>query len=117
MPWRPHGRARVDPDNPQSWAVCDRCGNLWNHSDLAWQYQWMGTKLQNTRELVCPECMDQASEFLKTIILPPDPPPVFNTRPEPYYLDNRSQWTLQALPVGLPMFGAMSSMSVTLTHN
>lgn len=82
MAWRFTGRARVDPDNPKAFAVCDRCGFWYNHVDLRWQFQWMGPQLQNKRILVCSTCLDEPQENLRTIILPPDPEPVLNARPE-----------------------------------
>lgn len=114
MSWRPHGHARVDPDNPEPAAVCDRCGNLWNHSELAWQYDWIGQKLQNRHILICPDCMDMPSMFMKTIILPPDPPPVFNIRPEDFIIDSISNWTI-ASPPGVNMFEVKSDMLIILT--
>ena len=87
MPWRPHGRASVNPENPQAWAICDRCGFNTNHYKLQWQYQWAGMKLVNLRLLVCDECHDTPAEFLRAIILPADPPPLYNVRPEPYSID------------------------------
>lgn len=81
MPWRYHGRAQVDPINPHAFAICDRCGFLYNHVDLNWQFQWIGPQLQNLRILVCRTCMDDPQEQLRTIILPPDPLPIWNSRP------------------------------------
>lgn len=90
MGWNPTGRARVDPNNPQAWATCDRCACLWNLVDLQWQFQWSGVLLRNTRFLVCPECIDIPQQQLRAIILPPDPVPVLNPRPEPYTLEEPS---------------------------
>lgn len=87
MAWRFHGRATVDPANPRAFGFCDRCGFLYNLDDLQWQYQYVGTGLQNLRILVCDTCLDVPQPQLQVIILPPDPPPVFNARPEPYALD------------------------------
>jgi hypothetical protein len=87
VPYRPHGRARVDPSAPQAWATCDRCGGLRNLVDLQWQYQWVGSSLQNLQWLVCDSCLDTPAQFLKAIILSPDPVPVPNPRPENYELD------------------------------
>lgn len=78
---RPHGRARVNPGNPEAFAQCDRCGCWYNRSDLSWQFQWAGTHLYNLGILVCTPCLDTPQEQLRTIILPPDPPPVINARP------------------------------------
>jgi hypothetical protein len=73
--------ARVDPQNPEAWAVCDHCGFYRNRSDLVWQYEWGGMHLYNKEILVCRErCYDTPQEQLRTIILPPDPPPIVNAR-------------------------------------
>lgn len=91
--WRPHPKgARVNPASPQAWGTCDRCGFIKNLADLNWQYDWQGPRMQNLRLLVCKDtgggCLDAPSEAAKrTIIIPPDPPPVFNARPEQYAID------------------------------
>ena len=79
---RPHGKyAAVDAQNPEAFAVCDRCGFWYNRSKLVWQNAWAGTHLFNTGSLVCfDRCYDIPQEQLRTIILPPDPPPVINSR-------------------------------------
>ncbi len=87
MAYRPHGRARVDPEWPQAFAICDRCGKQYNLRDLQWQFQWQGSALQNKRILICEDCHDRPSMFLRAIIVPADPPPVFNARAEPYDID------------------------------
>jgi hypothetical protein len=83
----PTGRAFVDPSSPRAFAVCDRCGKWYNHDALQWQYEWAGTQLINLGALVCETCLDEPQIQLKTIILPPDPPPVLNARVEPFSLD------------------------------
>lgn len=79
---RPHGKyAAVDATRPEAFAQCDRCGFWYNRSRLAWQNYWAGTHLYNTGYLVCDDrCLDIPNEQLRTIILPPDPPPVINSR-------------------------------------
>lgn len=84
---RPHGRARVSTSRPEAWATCDRCGFNGNRVDLRPQMQWAGLTLINKQILVCDRCYDVPSEHLRTIVLPPDPLPVHNPRPEPYLLD------------------------------
>lgn len=79
---RPHGRAKVDPANPQAFAVCDRCRMLMNRVDLCWQYQYRGSSLQNTRLLVCERCLDKPHEFARPVVLPPDPVPIKDPRPD-----------------------------------
>jgi hypothetical protein len=76
----------------RSFAVCDRCGFLFNHPDLTFQYQWQGVKLQNKRILVCENCSDKPSQFLRAITLPPDPLPIFNPRPEFYSIDEAGSY-------------------------
>jgi len=87
MSWRPHGKARIDPDSPKALGVCDRCGSLWNLRQLTAQSQYGGDLLINTGSLVCEECLDTPAPFLKAIHLLPDPAPVKNARPENYALD------------------------------
>lgn len=82
---RPHGRAEISSRQPRALGVCERCGFLWNLDRLAWQWDWQrGPRLFNLRKLVCPECYDKPQESGRTIILPPDPIPVQNSRPENY---------------------------------
>lgn len=88
MAWRFHGRARVNPSHPVSFAVCDRCKFLYNITDLTWQLQWAGTRLQNIRLLVCSKCLDVPQPQLKARIIPPDPTPTLNARPENYLVDD-----------------------------
>jgi hypothetical protein len=94
--WKPKN-AEVDAENPQAWATCDRCGFVWNLNKLTWQYDYRGTsQLQNLRILVCPPCYDVPSPQMQPYILPPDPMPVMNARPEPYALDETSWLTTEA---------------------
>ena len=75
--------ARVDTQNPTAWAQCDRCGFWYTRDKLGWQYEWGGMELYNTGVLLCLEgnkCYDTPNEQLRTIILPPDPPPIVNAR-------------------------------------
>jgi len=80
----------VDPDDPRAEGICDRCGLRHNLHRLKWQYAYQGsTMLQNTRFLVCYKCYDPPNPQDMPFILPPDPEPIFNTRPEPYTLDEQ----------------------------
>jgi len=88
MSYRPHGRAQVSTHNPVAWAVCDRCGTLYNKPDLKWQYEWAGPRTVNQNMLVCDDCYDTPQEQLRTIVLPADPQPVDDPRPERYNIDN-----------------------------
>lgn len=70
--------------------------------DLTWQYDYVGSpSLQNTRILVCEKCYDAPQPQLSPIILPPDPPPVYNARVEPYFIDeNTFLATDEGEPIG-----------------
>lgn len=73
----------VNANDPAGAAQCDRCGHWFNLRDLTWQYEWGGVHLYNKRVLVCTvgnRCVDKPAEFLRTIILPPDPLPLKNPR-------------------------------------
>jgi hypothetical protein len=85
-----YGQAQVDPDSPRCWGSCDQCGRNFNLYRLRWQFQYAGTTLINQRFLVCDTCWDKPAPFLKTIIIPPDPKPVLNPRPEPYAVDENN---------------------------
>lgn len=85
---RPHSHFRVDPTNPKARGVCDRCGQHWQLEQLRWQYQWTGPRLQNLYKLVCPPCLDVPQPNIRTIIIPSDPVPVMNARPENYVADD-----------------------------
>lgn len=77
---RPHGRARVSARNPRAFGICDRCGFLYNHINLQWQYDWAGASLINKRILVCNECNDVPQSQLRAIVVPADPVPIQNPR-------------------------------------
>lgn len=85
---RPHGHARADRHSPRAWAICDSCGFLYNKSDLQWQFDWAGNKLVNQNFLVCNRCYDEPQEQLRSIVLPADPTPIVNPRPERANLEN-----------------------------
>ncbi len=85
---RPTSRFNVNSEAPRARGVCDRCGQHWQHNKLTWQFEWVGPKLQNLRFLVCPECYDKPQQNIRTIVIPPDPIPIMNARPENYVQDD-----------------------------
>lgn len=87
MAWRPKGRASVSTSNPRAFGVCDRCSRWYNHDKLQWQFDWAGPRLMDKRILVCRTCLDVPQQQLRTITLPPDPVPIQNPRPEPFFQD------------------------------
>src|SRR6516164_1137483 len=76
----PHGHARIDPHHPRALGFCDLCGFMYVHSDLRWEVQWKGNKIQKTGFLVCPTCFDMPNPTLRPKVLPPDPVPILNAR-------------------------------------
>jgi len=87
MPWRQHGRAEVDAWQPRSFGVCDRCGFLYNLDDLKWQKQYAGVGVVSLEILVCDRCLDRMQPQLTATILPIDPEPIMDPRPEYYAVD------------------------------
>lgn len=81
---RATGRASVSASNPRAFAICDRCGFLYNHHQLSWQFDYAGAYLVNKRLLVCASCNDTPNEQLRAIVIPPDPVPIQNPRPQNY---------------------------------
>jgi len=78
------GRARTSRTNPQAHAICDRCGGRYNHVDLQFQYDWAGATIQNKRLLVCNRCLDTMQSQLRSLVLPGDPTPIINPRPQDF---------------------------------
>jgi hypothetical protein len=78
------------------WTMCSTCGFNWSQSDMEFQYDFMGGSVpQNTGWLRCPRCITPLTYQRKMIILPPDPPPFQNTRPEPYAIDETDWLTTE----------------------
>ncbi|MBM3440912.1 MAG: hypothetical protein FJX94_08690 [Bacteroidetes bacterium] len=84
MAYRPHGRAAVNGNAPSAFARCDRCGFIYNHKTLQFQFDYRGPRLTNLRILVCQPCYDKPQPQLKPIMTTQDPLPVINARPEDY---------------------------------
>lgn len=106
---RPHGRARVSTRNPQAFGICDRCGILYNHNQLQWQFDWAGASLINKRILVCDTCNDVPQQQLRAIVLPADPVPIMNPRVQDYAGAENDYRTTQGntvnTPTGIPVPG------------
>ena len=61
-----------------------------NLENMQWQHDWAGTGLINKRILISEDELDKPQRQLGALILPPDPPPVMNARPENYAIDEAS---------------------------
>lgn len=106
---RPHGRAKVSARNPQAFGICDRCGFLYNHNQLQWQFDWAGASLINKRILVCDTCNDVPQQQLRAIVVPADPVPIQNPRTQDYVQAETNYRTTQGNTVnaqtGIPVPG------------
>lgn len=61
---------------------------------MQFQYDFVGGPIpQNQGWLRCPRCITPLTYQRKLLIIPPDPPPLFNTRPEPYVVDETNWLT------------------------
>lgn len=103
------GRARISSRNPTAAGVCDRCGFVYSHNMLKWQYDWRGASSMNLRILVCNKCYDTEQEQLRAIVLPADPVPISNPRTQDYVTaesDYRiTQGNTVDAPTGIPIPG------------
>jgi hypothetical protein len=81
----PKGHAQVDPQHPAAFAICERCGFLYNHYKLKWDTQFHGRQIRRTGFLVCDSCNDAPNPTLRPIVLPSDPVPILNPRAEPVH--------------------------------
>jgi hypothetical protein len=110
------GRAKTNAKSPEAHAICDRCGFRYNFNHLRWQYDWRGPTLANLKVLVCERCLDRHAEQLRTIVLPPDPMPVPNARPENYVADETDDMSLTPSTTdpttGLPIPNATTMTTV-----
>lgn len=102
------GRAKVSATNPQAAAICDRCGFVYNHVNLRWQFDWRGTSLQNIKMLVCDPCYDEPQQQLRAIVVPADPVPIMNPRLQDFvnaetnYITAQTPTTYDAM-TGIPV--------------
>lgn len=86
----PHNRkSPTSIDRPEPVGVSDRNGQVYFLKDMVWQYQWAGNALVNQRILVGPDEVDQPSEFLRPVIIGPEPAPLPNARPTHYATQNQ----------------------------
>lgn len=105
---RATGRASVSSRNPSAFAICDRCGFLYNHNRLQWQFDYAGAGLINKRILVCSPCLDTPQNQLRAIVLPADPMPIVNPRVQDYVAAETDNIAINAPTVtdfwtGIPM--------------
>jgi len=69
---------------------------IYSMNRMAFQFDYLGGSTpQNLGLLVCARCTDDLNYQQKLLILPPDPAPIANTRPEPYSVDETNWITTQ----------------------
>lgn len=96
MTFRPHPKYASNSAKNGPWTTCDVCGFIDSHSRMQWQYDYRGGNSPvNVRILKCPRCVDALRFQAKLVILPPDPRPIMNTRPESYVVDETNWLTTQ----------------------
>ena len=78
----PRGHAKLDPQHPAAFAICEMCGFQYNNRDLKWEVQWTGQEIRRTGHLVCPTCWDAPNYSVRAKTLPADPVPILNPRSE-----------------------------------
>lgn len=100
----PKGHAKLDPQHPAAFAICEMCGFQYNNRDLKWEVQWTGQEIRRTGHLVCPSCWDTPNYNTRAKTLPPDPVPILHPRSEPVHKHER-RWPGEPFPQpyeGLP---------------
>jgi len=104
-------RADVNPSAPRAWGTSDRNGMISNHHKLQWQQQWRGSRIMNTGILVGDDELDIPQRQLGILILPPDPRPIMNARPEQYTIDEQQQRVTQSGQIRYQMDGTIRIQS------
>lgn len=90
----PRGASKDPHQGP--WATCDRCGFIYSMSRMQFQYDFVGgPEPQDLHLLVCNKCLDDLNFQQKFFVLPGDPQPFMNTRPEQYVADESSWLTTE----------------------
>jgi hypothetical protein len=72
----------IDRANPEAAARCDRGGELRKHHELRREMFWAGGRLVWNGFLCCERHIDKPNPQERLVILPIDPVPVKNPRPE-----------------------------------
>lgn len=80
---RPHGKhVFIDEDNPEALGICDYTGFVHRRIDLVRQMQWRGNAIVWTGLYVGKDYADVPNEQSRPPILPPDPVPILEPRPQ-----------------------------------
>lgn len=96
MTYRPSPKYASKDARRGAWCSCDDCGMIWNQSDMQFQYDFVGGPVPVSQGwLRCPRCITDLTYQRKLLVLPPDPAPIYNTRPENYTVDETNYWVTQ----------------------
>lgn len=99
--WRYHSRAKINPYSPQGHGTCDRCSQIVTRAAMIWEMEYRGNSLMKTGFLVCQRCLDVPYQGRRPIIIPADPVPMKDPRPENFLLEeNQGQNTTPNLSTG-----------------
>jgi hypothetical protein len=72
----------IDRQNPEASGRCDGGGEIRKLSELKQQMAWVGNKLVWTGMMKCARHLDRPQEQDRLLVLPADPQPVTNPRPD-----------------------------------
>ena len=100
----PKGKfVRINPENPDAVARCDRSGQLCNHADLVKQMDYRGNGFLWTVLWVNKCFADVPNPQSLNPVLKPDPVPVDHPRPwetaQDYWSNQYGNWDVQAQPI------------------
>lgn len=101
------GRARISAKAPQAAGQCDKCGFIFTHADLRFQFDYAGAGLINKQMLVCRSCEDVPQHQLRAIVIPSDPKPIKNPRVP----DFASQRTDKRITIGETITDQITGLS------
>lgn len=77
-------KVHVDPRDPKGVAMCDGCGFWVSYETLREQVDFRGGWTpEKTGLFVCATCDDVPQPYYQRQVLPPDPVPLRNPRPDP----------------------------------
>lgn len=112
------GRAVTNPNDPASFAPCQRCGIWYNRRTLKNQHDWRGPTLLPLYIFVCPPCYDTPQEQLRSIVVAADPVPIYLALTEPFLQDESNFLTVSAPTVYDPITGIpIPSTTVLITQD
>ena len=103
------GASRTNPRNPAGQGICDRTGFALQHNRMQRQFQWGGAKLFDTGYLVRPQSLDKPQDQYRSLILPGDPQPLVNPRPD--------YWQTPPYPANTPGNQGFQQYELTVTQS